>query len=129
MLSKVNRVITNTYFSNEQRHSGTQSEKTILKILNKDKQRERAYHNPVVKPFWSNVPFCFQRRRDGSRAPAISTMELSMAIVNGWKPVTIVTKSPIVDVAGVLDPLLTRITFTTYHNNRLFSLYKDYFPW
>ena len=33
------------------RHSGTQSEKTILKILNKDKQRERAYHNPVVKPF------------------------------------------------------------------------------
>ena len=51
LLSKVNRVITNTYFSNEQRHSGTQSEKTILKILNKDKQRERAYHNPVVKPF------------------------------------------------------------------------------
>ena len=33
------------------RNSGIQYEKTILKISNKYKQREHAYHNPVVKPF------------------------------------------------------------------------------
>ena len=61
-------------------------------------------------------------------APAISTIELLVAIVNGLNPVTIVTKSSIIAVAGVLDPLLTRITFTGYHNNRSFSLCKDYSP-
>ena len=57
-----------------------------------------------------------------------SSMELSVAIINEWKAVTIVSKSSIVDVSEVLDPLLTCITFTAYHNNRLLSLCKDYFP-
>ena len=42
-------------------------------------------------------------RRGGSRTPATSKMELFMIIVNGWKPLTIITKSSILDVAGVLD--------------------------
>ena len=38
------------------RNSGIQSKKTILKISNKDKQREHGYHNPVL----ADVPLCFQ---------------------------------------------------------------------
>ena len=47
-------------------------------------------------------------RRGGSRTPATSKMELFVIIVNGWKPLTIITKSSILDVAGVLDLPLGR---------------------
>ena len=33
-------------------------------------------------------------------------MELFVIIVNGWKPLTTITKSSISDVSGVLDPPL-----------------------
>ena len=42
--------------------------------------------------------------RGGSRTAATSKMELFVVIVNGWKPLTIITKSSILDVTGVLDP-------------------------
>ena len=40
-----------------------------------------------------------------------------MIIVNGWKPLTIITKRSILDVAAVLDPPLTFIIqlSTFYH--------------
>ena len=41
--------------------------------------------------------------RGGSRTAATSKMELFVIIVNGWKPLTIITKSSILDVAAVLD--------------------------
>ena len=45
--------------------------------------------------------------RDVSRIPATFKMERFVIIVNGWKPLTIVTKSFILDVATVLDlPLM-----------------------
>ena len=44
--------------------------------------------------------------RGGSRVAATSKMELFVIIVNGWKPLTIVTKSSILDVAAALDPPL-----------------------
>ena len=44
--------------------------------------------------------------RGGSRAAAISKMEHFVIIVNDWKPLTIITKSSIMDVAAVLDPPL-----------------------
>ena len=44
--------------------------------------------------------------RDGSRTAATSKLEHFMIIVNGWKPLTIITKSFILDVAAVLDLLL-----------------------
>ena len=34
-------------------------------------------------------------------------MEHFVIIVNGWKPLTIITKNSILDVAAVLDPPLT----------------------
>ena len=44
--------------------------------------------------------------RSGSRTAATSKMELFVIIVNGWKPLTIITKCSILDVAAVLDPPL-----------------------
>ena len=46
--------------------------------------------------------------RGGSRAAATSKMELFAIIVNGWKPLTIIAKSSILDVAAILDPPLSR---------------------
>ena len=44
--------------------------------------------------------------RGGSRTAATSKVELFVMIVNGWKPITIITKSSTLDVAAVLDPPL-----------------------
>ena len=44
--------------------------------------------------------------RGGSRTAAISRMERFVIIVNGWEPLTIITKHSILDVAAVLDPSL-----------------------
>ena len=44
--------------------------------------------------------------RGGSRTAATSKMEHFVIIVNGWKPLTIITKSSILGLATVLDPPL-----------------------
>ena len=44
--------------------------------------------------------------RGGSRTAAKSKMERFVIIVNGLKPLTIITKRSILDVATVLDPPL-----------------------
>ena len=44
--------------------------------------------------------------RVGSRTASTSKMEHFVIIVNGWKSLTIITKSSILDVAAVLDPPL-----------------------
>ena len=42
--------------------------------------------------------------RGGSRTAATSKMECFVIIVNGWKPLTIITKYSILDVVAALDP-------------------------
>ena len=44
--------------------------------------------------------------RGGSRAAATSKMERFVIIVNGFQPLTIITKRSILNVAAVLDPPL-----------------------
>ena len=44
--------------------------------------------------------------RGGSRNAATSEMELFVIIVDGFQPLTIITKSSSLDVAAVLDPPL-----------------------
>ena len=51
--------------------------------------------------------------RGGSRTAATSKMELFVIIVNGWKPLTIITRRSILDVAAVLDPPLLVIIVTS----------------
>ena len=46
------------------------------------------------------------KSRGGSRAAATSKMEHFVIIVNGFQPLTIITKRSILDVAAVLDPPL-----------------------
>ena len=50
--------------------------------------------------------------RGGSRTVPKSKMELFVIIANGWKPLTTITKSFILDVAAVLDPPLLVILRT-----------------
>ena len=53
--------------------------------------------------------------RDGSRAVATSKMERFVIIVNGFQPLTIITKRSILDVAAALDPpLLHRFTLKVF---------------
>ena len=49
--------------------------------------------------------------RGGSRVAATSKMEYFVIIVNGWKPLTIITKHSILDVAATQDPPLTSPIF------------------
>ena len=44
--------------------------------------------------------------RGGSKTDATSKMEHFVIIVNGFQPLTIITKSSILDVAAVLEPPL-----------------------
>ena len=44
--------------------------------------------------------------RGGSRTTTTSKMELFVIIVNGFQPLTTITKCSILDVAAVLDPPL-----------------------
>ena len=44
--------------------------------------------------------------RGGSRTAATSKMERFVITVNSWKPLTIIAKRSILDVAAVLDPPL-----------------------
>ena len=48
----------------------------------------------------------FTRIRGGSSTAATSKMGRFVIIVNGWKPVSIITKRSILDVAAALDPPL-----------------------
>ena len=53
--------------------------------------------------------------RGGFKTAATSKMERFVIIVNGWKPLTIITKRTILDVAGALDPpLMINLTSGAY---------------
>ena len=52
--------------------------------------------------------------RGGSRTSATFKMERFVIIVNGWKPLTIITKRSILDVAAVLDPSLKIDIFISF---------------
>ena len=56
-----------------------------------------------------------KRVRGRSRAAATSKMECFVIIVNGWKPLTIITKHSILDVAVALDPPL-RVSLLNFVN-------------
>ena len=58
--------------------------------------------NLTTKIFFSK----YIMNRGGSRTAATSKMERFVIIVNGWKPLTIITKRSILDVAAVLDASL-----------------------
>ena len=62
--------------------------------------------------------------RGGSRTAATSKMEHFVIIVNSWKPLTITTKSSILDVAEALDPPLL-LAFSQEPEIPKFSMFED----
>ena len=52
--------------------------------------------------------------KGGSMAAATSKMERFVIIVNGFQPLTIITKGSILDVAAVLDPPLRECASDAY---------------
>ena len=52
--------------------------------------------------------------RDESRTGATSKMKHFLIIINGWKTLTFITKSPILAVAAVLNPLLGVVLVMLY---------------
>ena len=69
--------------------------------------------------------------RGGFRTAATSKMELFVIIVNGWKPLTIITKSSTLDGAAVLDPPLIMSRYcsmkncATVHNHCATTIFID----
>ena len=61
--------------------------------------------------------------RDGSKAAATSKIERFVIIVNGFQPLTIITKRSILGVAAVLDPPLVK----AYCSSNIFSSVKTFF--
>ena len=68
-------------------------------------QQNMQLHNLLAYKMWCLL-FFPTKIRDGSRAAATSKMECFVIIVNGFQPLTIITKHSIVDVAAALDPPL-----------------------
>ena len=62
----------------------------------------------LLKNFHKSFTNLSNTGRGGSRAAATSKMEFFEIIVNGFQPLTIITKCSILDAAAVLDPPLTR---------------------
>ena len=58
-------------------------------------------------------------QRGGSRTAATSKMELFVIIVNGFQPLTIMTKCSILDVATVLDLPLSQVLKSPYYSSFL----------
>ena len=66
--------------------------------------------------------------RDGSRAAAASKMECFVIILNGWKPLTVITKHSILDVAAALDPhLLIENNKMSLKREEVAKEFKPYF--
>ena len=62
---------------------------------------EAITRHQIFNLYWAN--FKANHSRGGSRTAATSKMEYFVIIVNGFQPLTITTKSSILDVAAVLD--------------------------
>ena len=59
-----------------------------------------------VNDGWSMALVIVAKFRGGSRTAATSKMELFVIIINGFQPLTFITKCSILDAAAVLDPPL-----------------------
>ena len=95
----------------------TQYQWALCKSLQKQLFRKIYRHSPYVL---YNIKYLFviyhlggyslSIIRGGSRTAATFKVECFVIIVNGWKPLTIITKHSTLDVAAVLDPPLIIVT-------------------
>ena len=64
--------------------------------------------------------------RGGSTTAATSKVELFVIIVNGWKPLTIITKSSTLDVAAVIDPTLMIMSKKKKKKKKIWVFYHEH---
>ena len=90
--------------------SGLEAVKSILEAR-QDQFRHTACIIEALKlclqcknSIFNNKHFLQTVHKGGSSAAATSKMERFVIIVNGWKPLTIITKHSILDLAAALDP-------------------------
>ena len=93
-----------------------------------------AKSQPVIRGWkisyiWPHL-LCRCGIRDESRAAPTSKMELFVIIVNGWKPLTTITKHSILDTAAAIDPPLD-ITIKIAYNELIgyTSLFYHWISW
>ena len=71
-----------------------------------------------------HIETVFKISRGGFRTAVTSKTELFVVTVTGWKPVTIIIKCSILDVAAVLDPpLIPKLNDQVKHNK--FVLFRN----
>ena len=89
---------------------------TALKNYTKGIERDshEAMHDQVifVVVVSSLQTLTFSVTRGGSRTASTSKMERFVMIVNGFQPLTIITKCSILDFTAVLDPALVSVNFS-----------------
>ena len=81
----------------------------ILKITGKSEQISKSFLQSMIIDNGPMIIILFYCIRGGSRAAATSKMECFVKIVNGFQPLTIITKHSILNVAAALDPPLILI--------------------
>ena len=82
----------------------------LLRAIIEEVQTSNRNQNNIVDQVLQSIS---NNSRGGSRTAATSKMERFVIIVNGWKPLTIITKHSIMDVATVLDPPLNSAGIST----------------
>ena len=87
----------------------------ILRYVNSSKaQKSECHENKTITFFvWINSFIIYNR--GGSTTDATSKMECFVIIVNGFQPLTTITKCSIVDVATALDPPLLYVMCRMTH--------------
>ena len=86
-----------------------------------NKKSSLATQTNISQPY---IAWTVSRRR--SRTAATSKMEHFVIINNGWKPLAIITKSSILDIAAVLDPPLVSEENKINCTNLVRFLYYNY---
>ena len=87
----------------------------VAQIFGVNQKRRRKELQEEIPP---KISILQCKVRGGSRTAATSKMECSVIIVNGFQPLTIITKRSILDVAAVLDPPLKVFFFLSMEKYR-----------
>ena len=81
------------------------------------------FHFILIERYFHN--FFQDKVNTNTRTAATSKMERFVMIVNSWKPLTIITKRSILDVATILDPTLSiHKSYSSYGKHFLFIIHK-----
>ena len=81
----------------------------ILRYVNSSKAQKSEYHENKTITFFVWISSFIIYNRGGSTTAATSKMECFVIIVNGFQPLTTITKCSILDVAAVLDSPLFKV--------------------